>query len=65
MEMSEVFWMSFITIISGMTMALFGICYKSKCKTIQLGCIKIDRDVELEEKELEFVQTHQQQNVIV
>jgi len=63
--MSEVFYMSVMTIGSGLIMALFAICYKSKCKTIQLGCIKIDRDVELEERELEFIQTHPQQNVIV
>jgi hypothetical protein len=34
-------------------------CYKSKCKEINIGCIKIIRDTETEEKELEFTTTHQ------
>ena len=30
-----------------------------QCVEIELGCIKIKRDVQLEEKELEFTTTHQ------
>jgi hypothetical protein len=63
-EMSEIFWSSFITIGSGMVLALFALCYRSKCIEIQIGCIKIKRDVQLEEKELEFTTTHQPSNPI-
>ena len=42
--MSEIFWSSFITIGSGMVLALFALCYKSKCVEIELGCIKIKKD---------------------
>ena len=61
-EMSEIFWSSFITIGSGMVLALFALCYRSKCVEIEIGCIKIKRDVQLEEKELEFTTTHQPSN---
>ena len=64
-EMSEIFWSSFITIGSGMVLALFALCYKSKCVEIEIGCIKIKRDVQLEEKELEFTTTHQPSNPVV
>ena len=59
MEVSEVFLSSVLTIGSGMVLALFALCYKSKCVDIQIGCIKIKRDVQLEERELEFTTTHQ------
>ena len=64
-EMSEIFWSSFITIGSGMVLALFALCYKSKCVEIEIGCIKIKRDVQLEEKELESTTAHQQSNPVV
>lgn len=52
--LSEVFWVAFITTISGMLIKLASMAYKSKCKECSLCCIKVIRDVELEEKELEF-----------
>ena len=64
MEVSEVFLSSVLTIGSGMVLALFALCYKSKCVEIEIGCIKIKRDVQLEEKELEFTTTHQPSNPI-
>ena len=64
MEVSEVFLSSVLTIGSGMVLALFALCYKSKCVDIQIGCIKIKRDVQLEERELEFTTTHQPTNPI-
>ena len=63
-EMSEVFWTGFLTLGSGMVLALFALCYRSKCVEIVIGCIKIKRDVQLEEKELEFTATHQPSNPI-
>jgi hypothetical protein len=52
--LSEVFWVAFVTTISGMLIKLASMAYKSKCKECSFCCIKVVRDVELEEKELEF-----------
>jgi len=61
-EMSEIFWSSFITIVSGLILAIIAMCYKSKCTEIHCGCIKIIRDVKTEEKEHEFEITHPPNN---
>jgi hypothetical protein len=50
-EMSEVFWGLFLTSTIGFILALGKICYKSKCQEINLGCIKIVRNIEAEVKE--------------
>ena len=57
----SVFWISFITIVSGMILKLSSMCYKSKCKECSVcgGRIRIIRDIELEIKENEFELTHQ------
>lgn len=52
--LSEVFWVAFITTISGMLIKLASMAYKSKCRECSICCIKVIRDVDLEEKELEF-----------
>jgi hypothetical protein len=52
--LSEVFWVAFITTISGMILKLASLAYKSKCKEVDICCLKIKRDVEMEEKEMEF-----------
>jgi len=48
----SVFWISFITIISGMILKLTSMCYKSKCKSIKIcgGRMSCIRDTEAEEK---------------
>ena len=56
--LSEVFWVAFITTISGLIIKLCSMAYKSKCKEVSCCCIKLVRDVELEEKENEFEITH-------
>ncbi len=48
--LSEVFWVAFITTISGMLIKLCSMAYKSKCKEVSFCCIKIIRDVEGEEQ---------------
>lgn len=53
--LSEVFWVAFITTISGMILKLASLAYKSKCKECSVCCIKVIRDVEAETKELEFI----------
>lgn len=62
MTLGSVFWLSFITIASGMILKLASLCFKSKCKECELcgGRIRIVRDVEVEEREREFELTHKQ-----
>ena len=61
--LSEVFWVAFITTISGMIIKLASMAYKSKCKEVEFCCLKLKRDVDLEEKENEFEITHRQINL--
>ena len=49
-ELSEVFWTFFITSIIGLCLGAARICYKSKCKEVDLCCLKVIRDVTAEEK---------------
>jgi hypothetical protein len=56
--LSEVFWVAFITTISGMLIKLASMCYKSKCKEVSICCVKIIRDTEAEAKEEEFRLEH-------
>ena len=45
----QIFWTFFITTMCGFTLALGRQLYKSKCKEIEICCIKITRDVGGEE----------------
>jgi len=56
--MTEMFWMFLITSSTAFSLAVFKMCYKSKCSDISFCCLKIRRDVVTEEKEMEFVTTH-------
>ena len=55
------FWMFLITSSSAFLLAVLKMCYKSKCSELNLCCLKIKRDVNVEEKEMEFVTTHKQE----
>jgi hypothetical protein len=57
----SVFWISFITIVSGMILKLASMCNKSKCRECSIcgGRFKIIRDIDAEVKENEFELTHQ------
>ena len=46
--LSEVFWVAFITTVSGMLIKLVSMAYKSKCTEVECCCIKIKRDIEAE-----------------
>jgi hypothetical protein len=59
MQFSEIFWTSFYTALMAFCLGVGSFLYKSKCKTVECCCIKIVRDVELEEREAEFVAAHQ------
>lgn len=52
--LSEVFWIAFISTITGMLLKLASLAYKSKCKECSVCCIKIIRDTETEQEEMEF-----------
>jgi hypothetical protein len=58
-DLTEVFWVTFITIVSGMLIKIASMCYKSKCKEVTLCCIKIVRDTDGEMKEEESRVEHQ------
>ena len=44
----QIFWTFFVTTVCGFLMALGRQMYKSKCKEVSCGYIKIVRDVESE-----------------
>lgn len=58
--LSEVFWSLFLTSSIGCILAIGRMCYKSKCEKIELCGLIIKRNVLVEEKEMEFEQTHNQ-----
>ena len=47
------FWISFISIFSGMFVITLKYCLKSKCDVIECGCIRIHRNTAEEAPELE------------
>lgn len=55
---NAVFWSFFITSTIGLLFGLAKMAYKSKCKEVQICCLKIIRDTQTEEKEMEFDRTH-------
>ncbi len=62
--LDSVFWISFVTIASGMIIKLASLCFKSKCKECELcgGRIRVIRDVVAEERERQFEITHRQES---
>ena len=48
MPLSEVFWVAFLTTMTGFVLKLVSMAYKSKCKTCKVCCIEIVRDTEAE-----------------
>ena len=48
--LSEVFWGFFLTSIIGCIMGVLRMIYKSKCKSCSLCGMKVERDVEGEER---------------
>jgi hypothetical protein len=47
---SEVFWTGFYTASGALLLAIANQCYKSKCKEFECCCIRIVRDVAVEEE---------------
>jgi len=55
--LSESFYYYLVSTVSSILIVILGFMYKSKCKIIKCcGCVEVDRDVEVEQKEdeLEF-----------
>lgn len=50
-ELSEVFYTFLITSVIGLLLGVGRICYKSKCSSIDVCCIKVVRNVDVELKE--------------
>lgn len=50
-ELSEVFYTFLITSVIGFIVVIVKTCYKSKCKSVDMCCIKIVRDVDVELRE--------------
>ena len=48
--MSEVFWTGLYSSLIGFLLALGSQCYKSKCREVKIGCIRVIRYVEGEEQ---------------
>lgn len=48
MALSESFWIFVVTTTAGIILACMKVCYDSKCKNLDLGCLKIQRDTEAE-----------------
>ena len=48
-SLSEIFWSNFITICSGLTIAILGVIYKIKCRKFKCCGCEIERDVDVEE----------------
>ena len=45
------FWLTLATIFFGGIGLITKYAYKSKCKSVQMCCLKIERDIEVEERE--------------
>ena len=45
------FWLTLATIFFGGVGLITRYAYKSKCKSVQMCCLKIERDIEVEERE--------------
>jgi len=50
MTFSESYWIGFYTFGGAFLLAFMRILYKSKCSTIEVCCIKVTRQTELEER---------------
>ena len=58
----QIFWTFFITTMCGFILTLVRQAYKSKCKEVSCGCLRIIRDTE-HEIELDEIQTSTQSEI--
>jgi hypothetical protein len=57
-DLSEVFYVCLLSTVSAVVLKLASMAYKSKCRECSVCCIKVIRDVNLEEQEMEFKIKH-------
>ena len=50
-ELSEVFYAMLLSTLAGFSLTLIKHCYKSKCSSIDICCLKIIRNIDAEVKE--------------
>ena len=64
--LSEVFWSFFLTTATGCLLGVFKMLYKSKCKSYECCCMKIERDTagELHEDEIELQRQNNNNSLI-
>jgi len=63
-ELSETFWALLLTTVSGFLLVTLKFCYKSKCKTVDMCCLKIVRDVEIEKEEDLTIENNKQEEKV-
>ena len=56
---SQIFFVGLYTSLMAFVLAIGNILFKSKCKEFECCCVRIVRDVDVEERETEFITTHQ------
>ena len=59
MALSEVFWVAFLTTMTGFCLKLVSMAYKSKCKSCKMCCIEVIRDTDAEVEVDELVISRQ------
>ena len=64
MVLSEVFYMALVTASSGFLLKLASMLYKSKCSECSFCGITVKRNVELEERETEFLALNKTKSTI-
>ncbi len=63
MDYSEGFYLSIAGIAVGVVTLAIRACMKSRCTRFELGCLRIERNAELEEREAEAsMQVHRQKS---
>jgi hypothetical protein len=50
-ELSEIFYTFLITSVIALLLGIGRICYKSKCSSIDICCVKVIRNIDAEVKE--------------
>ena len=50
-DLGSAFWLALAGVLSAMLGVMLQYCYKSKCKSFQICCLKIERDTTAEVQE--------------
>ena len=47
---TETFFVGLYSALMGFVLAVINLLYRSKCKEVDICCIKVDRDIQIEEE---------------